>query len=68
MQLTARIQRSIQVGYTAGTIWLSYKVPEYSRKLLRLPEADKATMSRRNERTADRIHEWYTKFKVNICI
>ena len=55
MQLTARIQRSIQVGYTAGTIWLSYKVPEYSRKLLRLPEADKDTMSRRNERTADRI-------------
>ena len=55
MQLTARIQRSVQVGYTAGTIWLSYKVPEYTRKLLRLPEADKATMSRRNERTADRI-------------
>ena len=55
MQLTARIQRSIQIGYTAGTIWLSYKVPEYTRKLLRLPEADKATLSRRNERTADRI-------------
>ncbi len=55
MQLTARIQRSVQVGYTAGTIWLSYKVPEYTRKLLRLPEADKATLSRRNERTADRI-------------
>ena len=55
MQLSARIQRSIQVGYTAGTIWLSYKGPEYTRKLLRLPEADKATLSRRNERTADRI-------------
>ncbi len=55
MQLTARIQRSVQVGYTAGAIWLSYKVPEYTRTLLRLPEADKDTLSRRNERTADRI-------------
>ena len=55
MQLTERIQRSIQVGYTGGTIWLSYKVPEYTRKLLRLPEADKTTLSRRHERTADRI-------------
>jgi len=43
------------VAHTAGVIWLSYKLPEYTRKLLRRPPADRATMSRRHERTAERI-------------
>ena len=55
MQRTTRIRRTLQVAHTAGVIWLSYKLPEYTRKLLRRPPADRATMSRRHERTAERI-------------
>lgn len=55
MQLATRIHRTLQVGQTAAAIWLSYKLPEYGRKALRQPPADRQTMSQRHERTAERI-------------
>jgi ubiquinone biosynthesis protein len=55
MQLVTRVHRTFQVGRTAATIWLSYKVPATTRKLLGRPPADAATMSARHERTAERV-------------
>jgi predicted unusual protein kinase regulating ubiquinone biosynthesis (AarF/ABC1/UbiB family) len=55
MQLATRVHRTLQVGRTAAIIWLSYKVPSTTRKLLGRPPADVATMSARHERTAERV-------------
>ena len=35
MHLGTRLRRSARIGRTAAAIWLLYKVPEYTRKLLR---------------------------------
>ena len=55
MHLTTRIARTWKVGRTAALIWSSYKIPEYTRKLLGKPPAGMQTMSRRHERTANWI-------------
>jgi ubiquinone biosynthesis protein len=55
MKLLTRIQRTIKVGWTAGVVWSSYKLPSYARKITaRAPRTD-SELSEVHERTALRI-------------
>jgi len=55
MNLATRARRSAKVGWTAGSVWLSYKVPAWLRQLSGRPKRTNAELSARHEKTAQRI-------------
>jgi len=52
LRLLVRLYRSLRIGGTAGAIYAMYKVPAWSRRLLRRPRATEAELTPTHERAA----------------
>ena len=49
------IHRTLKVGWTAVVLWSIYKIPSYTRKMLRLSAHTEAELSNTHRRAAERI-------------
>jgi predicted unusual protein kinase regulating ubiquinone biosynthesis (AarF/ABC1/UbiB family) len=55
MKLGTRIQRTLQVGWTATAVWSIYKIPEYARKWTGRPKLTEKQLGPTHARVAERI-------------